>query len=265
MITVADVEDLARRQWYVNLHSAAFPKGELRGQVLRPGESLLVADLSGGQEVPAVNATTRGKAMVVLGAAGGKLLHVVNTDAAATLAHIHRAPGGVNGPVELDLGPVGPSMVGVRDLGPARAADARRGLWYVNVHTAASPKGELRGQLIAPGETLFTAILTGAEETPPVASTASGGVGFILDAARTELRADGVLTGITATVAHIHGGIAGMSGPVAFPLALTGNTVSATLPFTPASVATLEAAGFYANIHSATNPAGEIRGQILKR
>ena len=151
-VNAADVQDLALRQWYLNLHSAANPMGELRGQVLRPGESVFAAALSPEQEVPPVTSTNTASAMVVLGSAGAKFLYVVKSSFLATVAHIHKAPAGSNGPVEVALDPVGTEMSGIRDLGPARRADIEGGLWYVNLHSAANPMGELRGQLFRPGE-----------------------------------------------------------------------------------------------------------------
>jgi len=150
-VTAADLEDLSLRRWYVNLHSIANSKGELRGQVLRPGEALFAATLTGAQEVPPVASEATGNAMVVVGSAGAKFLFVLTTTATPTVAHIHRAPAGSNGPVEVPLEPAAQEMSGIRDLGPDRRADLTAGLWYVNVHTAANTKGELRGQLLAPG------------------------------------------------------------------------------------------------------------------
>ena len=37
---------------------------------------------------------------------------------------------------------------GSATLTDAQAADLQKGMWYVNVHTAANPGGELRGQLM---------------------------------------------------------------------------------------------------------------------
>jgi hypothetical protein len=261
-INPSDVQELALRSWYLNLHSAANPSGEVRGQVVRPGEGVFVASLSGAEEVPAVPGGSKGNAMVVFGSGGAKFLYVVKTDAPATLAHFHRAPGGSNGPVELPIEPVGAVMSGVLDLGDARRADIERGLWYVNVHSAANPKGEIRGQLLRPGETLLTAALAGSNEVPATTSTATGNLAVILNAARTELRYDGAAAGMMATAAHLHDAPAGMNGPVALPLTLAGATLTGTAAVTPEQVTKLLGGGFYVNLHSAQNPGGEIRGQL---
>jgi hypothetical protein len=267
-VNPADVQDLARRRWYVNIHSAANPTGELRGQLLRPGEAVFAAKLTGAQEVPANASTASGNAMVVLGSAGGKFLYVVETTASPTAAHIHRAPGGVNGPVEVELGPLGPSstpITGVSALGAERAADVARGLWYVNVHSATNPTGELRGQLLRPGETLYTALLDGASEVPAVETRATAGFAAILNAPRSELRYEGVVAGLTPTVGHIHAGPVGVSGPVALPLTLTLAGISGTQTVGAADLAALDAAGYYVNLHSALHPTGEVRGQLIRR
>ncbi|HEY0712397.1 MAG TPA: CHRD domain-containing protein [Polyangia bacterium] len=264
-VTPADVQDLARRQWYVNIHSFSFPLGELRGQLLRPGEELFTAKLSGTQEVPAVATTQTGNAMIVLGMGGAQFLYSITTDAAPTMAHIHKAPGGLNGPVVVPFEP-GQQIFGFESLGPERAADARRGLWYVNLHTAERPMGELRGQVIRPGETLYTALLAGTNEVPPVTTMATGGLGAILNAAGTELRYDGSVTGMVPTLAHIHAAPAGMNGPVLFPLPLPamGTVVTGEQAVTADDVAKLDAEGLYVNFHSAANPMGEVRGQLTK-
>jgi hypothetical protein len=264
-VVPADIEDLSRRQWYVNVHSAANPKGEMRGQVVRPGETYFGANLTAAQEVPPTTGTSTGNGMVVLGMGGAKFLYQLTTTATPTVAHIHRAPGGVNGAIEVPLNPISNDMFGVEDLGDQRAIDVARGLWYFNVHTEANPKGEIRGQILRPGETLYTAVLAGANEVPPVVSTASGGVGVVLNAARDEIRYDGSVTGITPTMAHIHGAPVGMNGPVVFPLSFDGTTVSGIQDVTADDVARLEAAGLYVNLHSAENPMGAARGQLTKQ
>ena len=68
-----------------------------------------------------------------------------------------------------------------------------------------------------------------------------------------------------ATAAHIHTAPRGVAGPVTVPLCApctSGATGTATL--TATQVRDLLARKQYANVHTAKNPAGEVRGQITK-
>jgi hypothetical protein len=70
------------------------------------------------------------------------------------------------------------------------------------------------------------------------------------------------LTG-AAGAAHIHMGKPGVSGPVTVPLCgpcTSGMTGSAQISKTV--IASLESGKAYVNVHTAKNPAGEIRGQV---
>jgi hypothetical protein len=67
----------------------------------------------------------------------------------ATMAHFHGpAKVGENAGVveKLGMNPASPIKGSVK-LTDAQAAQLADGLWYVNVHTAGHPKGELRGQM----------------------------------------------------------------------------------------------------------------------
>lgn len=68
-----------------------------------------------------------------------------------TMAHLHGpAPRGGSAPVVhvIGMGVTSP-VSGQVTLTPAQAADLAHGLYYCNLHSAAYPKGELRGQLEA--------------------------------------------------------------------------------------------------------------------
>jgi hypothetical protein len=72
----------------------------------------------------------------------------VRNIAQATLAHIHNAPAGVNGPVVVDF--IAPSRGFSADCvsdPDAAAIAANPANYYVNVHNADFPGGAIRGQL----------------------------------------------------------------------------------------------------------------------
>jgi len=74
----------------------------------------------------------------------------------------------------------------------------------------------------------------------------------------------GTLSG-PANAAHIHLGKAGKAGNVVVPLcagATCKSGVHGTVTLKAAVLKALKAGGTYVNVHTAKNPAGEIRGQI---
>ncbi len=72
------------------------------------------------------------------------------------------------------------------------------------------------------------------------------------------------LTG-PATAAHIHLGAIGHAGPVEIPLCgPCATTVKGTSPVTATQATALLHGGDYANVHTAKNMGGEIRGQIQR-
>ena len=72
------------------------------------------------------------------------------------------------------------------------------------------------------------------------------------------------LTG-PATMAHIHGPAApGANAPVVIPATVTPSPIKGGATLTPAQFADLQAGRYYFNIHTAANPGGELRGQMLR-
>jgi hypothetical protein len=105
--------------------------------------------------------------------------------------------------------------------------------------------------------------LSGAEEVPPVQSAGSG-AGTISIGADKSVSGSVTTSGIVATAAHIHEGVAGANGPVIIPLTKSGDTyaVPPGAKLTDAQFASFQAGKLYVNAHTAVNPGGEIRGQL---
>jgi hypothetical protein len=96
-------------------------------------------------------------------------------------AHIHTALGGANGPVLVSLGTSLQSpIVGNADITPAQALDLSEGRTYVNIHTTRNPGGEIRGQILRPGQFLATAILAPVTRPDGGMTTGSGNLQAIL-------------------------------------------------------------------------------------
>ena len=111
--------------------------------------------------------------------------------------------------------------------------------------------------------------LRAANEVPPNASQASGTVDAVLNKDTNLLRWKVNYTGLSgpATMAHFHGpAAAGANAGVVWPWASpVTSPMEGSATLTPAQVAELVAGRWYANIHTAANPGGEIRGQMMVR
>ena len=105
--------------------------------------------------------------------------------------------------------------------------------------------------------------LSGANEVPPVATSASG-QGTISIADDGAVSGSVTTTGIQSTAAHIHIGAVGKNGPVIVPFIKEGDTYKAPsgAKLNPEQMKAFKAGDLYINVHSAAHPGGEIRGQL---
>jgi len=115
-----------------------------------------IAMLSGANEVPPADPDGEGAAAVTIDTANNEVcidMRVANLDT-VTMAHIHHAPAGTNGPVVVPAGvsfanlPT-PTSANCVAVDPTLIADmvANPANYYVNVHTTTFPGGAIRGQL----------------------------------------------------------------------------------------------------------------------
>jgi CHRD domain len=108
------------------------------------------ATLSGASEVPANASAATGTATLTFNTTTKIFsLTVTHSIATATNGHIHKAAAGASGgvifPFSSFTSPIAYTSVA---LDATQEADLNANLYYVNIHTAAFPGGEVRGQLI---------------------------------------------------------------------------------------------------------------------
>jgi len=106
--------------------------------------------LTGGSEVPAVATAATGTATINVKPDRSVKVLVVVTGMTATASHIHEAAAGANGPVIVPFTKTGDNTFASADgvkLTDAQYESYKAGKLYVNVHSAKSPGGEIRGQI----------------------------------------------------------------------------------------------------------------------
>lgn len=122
--------------------------------------------------------------------------------------------------------------------------------------------------LAAPQKTSWTAALSSGQEVPKqvVKNTAAHGLfkGTVSGGKLKWRLAFAKLTG-SATAAHIHTGAKGKSGNVLIPLCAPCHSgVSGTATLSATALNDFKKHLLYVNVHTAKNPAGEIRGQLAR-
>lgn len=160
---------------YYNVHSAQFPAGEIRGQLI-PQPKKLVAKFTVAQEAAAFPATNFAGlndfgAAVMLYDPATRMLSLRSSvflfNNPFTNSHFHEGARGVSGPVRVGLGTNANAGIyssanghisgsGEIDMTAADPIKLLTGELYLNFHSSAFPAGELRGQVVASDEMLST-------------------------------------------------------------------------------------------------------------
>lgn len=290
----ADQKDaLMNRKMYVNIHTKAFGSGELRGQLVPPATAIFYSSLSGTAEVPSFKTDAFGALMLELHGIDSLVVTGSFADLSGAFdanvaggSHLHAAHAGANGGIAVGLqAEVSVDLTSGTysanensfTLTTEQIAELFNRNMYANIHTAASPSGELRGQVLGEANAYFRTNLSGMHEVQPVITNASG-------ALNVEVSGDNaIVTGGFANLssdfdetvaggAHLHAASVSENGGVEI---LLNTTITAadtagvydhtmnTFVLTANQKATLFAEGMYANIHTEAFGGGELRGQLL--
>jgi len=142
--------DLLAGKIYVNVHSATFPGGEIRGQIATLNQVIFALSANSQNEVPVNNSTATGSIYTVYNKTTKSLAYTINFNGVVpTAMHFHKAAIGANGGVQIGIdGPFTTGMKGAVVLNAAQEVDLLANQWYYNLHSAAFPGGEIRGQLV---------------------------------------------------------------------------------------------------------------------
>jgi hypothetical protein len=274
-LTQATLAKYLRGQYYFNVHTSANPNGEIRGQILLESDQGFLSVITGGQETPPVTTTANGSGFYMLSHDKTKLKFMVifeGLSGVPTAAHFHTGAAGVAGPIVSTLTTFisGNTIFGEVDPTSFLPQLLTNGV-YINIHTAANLNGEIRGQLLMRQGLVFDANLTGAQEVPPVTTTARGAAGIRLNPTLDSVEFMIHVTGLSGpiTVAHFHIGAVGVAGPIVIHLTpfIGGNRIGGKLSLAglPATTISQFLKGeMYLNVHTSANPNGEIRGQVWR-
>lgn len=263
-LTDAQETDLLAGLWYLNIHSAAFTGGEIRGQVVT--ENFMVISnvaLNSRQEFPQNPSTATGMFNGVFDKTSKKITYSLAVNGfTPTVLHLHTGEVGVSGPVAVSLS----AGSGVTDaLNATQEADLLAGKIYVNVHSSTYSGGEIRGQIATLNQIVYAVAASGAQEVPSNASTATASVYSVYTKSTKTLAYTINFTGVVPTAMHFHKAAIGANGAVESGITgpfTTGMKGTATL--TAAQETDLFAGLWYFNLHSATFTGGEVRGQLVR-
>ncbi|MDA7692509.1 CHRD domain-containing protein [Gammaproteobacteria bacterium] len=114
----------------------------------------------------------------------------------------------------------------------------------------------------------FRARLSPMPTTPQTKNTITGSGEVLVSLAGNTLTLTGAFAGMSsvATMAHIHNGPPAQPGPVVAALTATeamDGELTAKIELTDEQLMALKENALYVQIHSATNPAGELRGWLF--
>jgi hypothetical protein len=235
---------------------------------------IIDVEVSAAEVFPRTNSAATGTGQLTFNLVTGTVTGGVTLSGiVATLAHIHSGIAGTNGPVIVDLVRSGtdPNRWNVEDGGVLTAEQVNAllaGQLYVNVHSAANPGGEIRGQIKPQGIALAIAGLDGDNVVPPVTNTADGFAAMTINEVTNMSTVHVQTSGVDdATEAHVHNAPAGENAAAPL-LTLMKDPAAAThwsveqQSITQADREALANDRLYVDVHTPGAPNGALRGQL---
>jgi CHRD domain len=263
-LTSDETTALAADQLYLDVLSQAHNGGEIRGQITAPGSTIYTSTPQGAQEVPAVLSNYAAHASFILSQDGTQALYHVVTGAVPTNVLLMRAIATISpGQVVYPLMPTGSTVDGTLTLQAGDQADFQANHFFVNIQTAQNPTGELRGQVMPSGSTLYSGALLGSNEVPPISTQATGGAQFVLSPDQKTVAYEIDVSGIIPTSADMDNGAVGKDGPLLYQLTLDQNGALGSINYASTDLPMLLQGLTYTNVHTASNQTGELRAQLV--
>lgn len=178
-LNAGQLNDLAAGKLYVLVTSASNPNGELRGQIVPSGITVVFTTLGGDRESPAVTTSAAGTAAVTVNTAAKTAAVNVNTSGVNNATGVQLLASFVGSSTMLvalaaDNAVAGHWLNENVTLTDNDLANFNSSRWYVNVFTPAHVGGEIRGQFAVNPPTLAT---LQANLFTPICSACHTGVG----------------------------------------------------------------------------------------
>jgi hypothetical protein len=117
---------------------------------LSASAQVIQVSLTGAQEVPPVTTAGTGQGFITVGPDKSVSGSVTTVGVEGTMAHIHLAAAGQNGPVIVPMAKTAENVWSIpagATLTDPQYQSFKDGNLYINVHSAANKAGEIRGQL----------------------------------------------------------------------------------------------------------------------
>lgn len=262
-ITSMDLQKMIKGLYYLNVHTAANPSGEIRGQVTLEKDFSYRSVLDQAYVSSGSMATGLGTYVLSLDKRWLDINVVINgLSGPIVAAHFHDVATG-NVVAGLDSLIMGNRIKG-RLTGSAIDPNLLNGGYYLNVHTAMHPMGEVAALVETQSGTLtFDVAMNNA--LLGTSATAEGNAHFMLSSSMDTLWYVVSWDTLSSTQSGIH--IHHSSGSVVHNMGpnVTGNWAMGMWVNPPDSVLIDMLEGnAYVNLHTTMNPSGEISGRILR-